>query len=178
MRNRKAKARQISHILLAVLVGSVLFLALSPVFGIRFDVVLSGSMSPSLNTGDLVLVTEAPPIDLKEGDVIVFDSPLGTGLVCHRIVAVGQGSDITFQTKGDSNEDPDPFLVPSASVMGKVQVVVPWMGYVVQYLRGPFGPLLIMALILATMLIPEKETIKQRSSKENGDAEPAAQDKG
>jgi len=178
MEKRKARTKHLSYVILFVLVGFILLLAFSPMIGIRFDVVLSGSMSPSLNTGDLVIVTSTSPPDLKEGDIIVFSSPLGSGLVCHRIVKMEQGNEITFQTKGDNNEDPDPFIVPSTSVVGKVQAGVPMMGYVVQYLSGPFGLLLIISLIVATILIPDANLTKSAKIKEDGDADVVAQGKG
>lgn len=177
MEKRKARTKHLSCVILFVLVGFIFLLAFSPMIGIRFDVVLSGSMSPSLNTGDLVIVTSTSPSDLKEGDIIVFSSPLGSGLICHRILKAEQGSEITFQTKGDNNEDPDPFIVPSTSVVGKVQAGVPLMGYVVQYLKGPLGLLLIISLILATILIPDVNSTKSAKIKEDGDADVAAQGK-
>jgi signal peptidase len=178
MGKRKIGTKNISYGLLVAIVGLVLLLLFSPIVGIRFDTVLSGSMSPALDTGDMVVVTNVAPSELKVGDIIVFYSPITSGLVCHRIIDVEQGSELLFQTKGDNNEDPDPFLISSANVVGKVQADIPSMGYVVQYLRGPFGLLLILSLVLAVIFIPDKEEPKKSENMENCDAKVAVQDKG
>ena len=174
MRTRKKGTKTITRAIFLVLLSFILLLAFSPLFGVRFDVVLSGSMSPTIKTGDSVIVTSISPDDLKAGDIIVFKSPLGNGFVCHRIVMVDRTNGLTFQTKGDANEDPDPFMVNSADVIGKVQVTIPAMGYVVQYIRGPFGILLLISLALATIFIPEKEASVEKKPKENYDAEGGA----
>jgi len=148
---------------LGTMVALVIILAASPLFGVRFDVVLSGSMSPSLDAGDLAMVSPASADQLKVGDVIVFESPLGGGLVCHRIIVVNYGPEITFQTKGDNNEDPDPFMVEPERIVGKVQLSAPYLGYAVQWLRGPLGLLAIVALMALTFVIPSD---KKRKSKE------------
>lgn len=155
MRIRKLKTRHVTYAVLAVLVGLVALLATSPLFGVRFDVVLSGSMSPSLNAGDLVVVVPASLDGLKVGDIVVFKSPLGGDQVCHRLIGIEQGSEITFLTKGDNNEDPDPFVLKSQDIVGKVHAGVPFLGYVIQWLRGPFGLLVIIGLLAAALLIPD-----------------------
>ena len=152
---------------LGLMVALVIILVASPLFGVRFDVVLSGSMSPSLDAGDLVTVSPTSVEQLEIGDVIVFDSPLGGGLVCHRIIAVSEGPDITFQTKGDNNEDPDPFMVEPERIVGKVQFSVPCLGYAVQWLRGPFGLLAIVALMALMFVIPNDGKRSKEKAKED-----------
>jgi signal peptidase I len=61
MKSRRMKAKHIPYVMLALLVGFVILLALSPITGLRFDVILSGSMSSSINVGDLVVVTYHSP---------------------------------------------------------------------------------------------------------------------
>jgi signal peptidase I len=169
MRIKNIKMKRITYALLGLLVGFVILLAVSPITGLRFDAILSGSMSPSMDVGDLVVVAPQSPDDLKVGDVIVFQSPIGNGLICHRIIAITQeDGSLVFHTKGDNNEDPDPFTLQSNSIVGKVQVCIPAMGYVVQWLRGPFGLLAIIALGAAALLIPEKsEDSKKEITKED-----------
>jgi signal peptidase len=47
--------------------------------------------------------------------------------------------DQTFITKGDANEDNDSSPVPFDDVEGKVAFSVPLLGYVVSFLKSPFG---------------------------------------
>ena len=55
-------------------------------FGYKPFIVLSGSMEPSIMTGDMVFVKETDPDSLKVGDVIAYKS--GSAVVTHRIVEV------------------------------------------------------------------------------------------
>ncbi|KKK61416.1 hypothetical protein LCGC14_3014560, partial [marine sediment metagenome] len=48
--------------------------------------------------------------DIKAGDTITFYSPLSEKLTSHRVIAVEDGSSPSFRTKGDANEDADPFM--------------------------------------------------------------------
>jgi signal peptidase len=154
---KRITAKHITYAVMAFLVGLVILLALSPVIGVRFDTILSGSMTPSINVGDLIIVAPHSAGDLEVGDIIVFHSPFGGTLVCHRIIAIEEtGDTLVFHTKGDNNEDPDPFTIQSDSIVGKVQLSVPLMGYAIQWLRGPFGLLAIIAFGAAALLIPEK----------------------
>ena len=51
--------------------------------GYKPFIVLSGSMEPSIMTGDMVFVKETDPDSLKVGDVIAYKS--GSAVVTHRI---------------------------------------------------------------------------------------------
>ena len=74
---KRITAKHITYAVMAFLVGLVILLALSPVIGVRFDTILSGSMTPSINVGDLIIVAPHSAGDLEVGDVIVFHSPFG-----------------------------------------------------------------------------------------------------
>ena len=86
------------HVLSTVLaVGAVSVLvvvAAGPRFGLyRIETVLSGSMQPTLNPGDLIVVTPEPASDVKVGQVISYQIPIGDHHVeSHRIVRVISGS--------------------------------------------------------------------------------------
>lgn len=88
------------------------------VFGIKPAVVLSGSMEPSIRTGDLIFIHEADIGELKEGDVICYLSS-GTA-VTHRIVSVTDGEDGSprFVTQGDANNTEDRLPVTADQVEG------------------------------------------------------------
>jgi len=132
--------KAVSNIGLTILV--ILMLAavgtfLAPRFGWRVDTVLSGSMEPALKVGGVVVTQPVGVEDIREGDVITFYSPLGDRLTTHRVIArvtsiqdtefvqlamatPTEESPVYFRTKGDANEDADPFLVPAENVVGKV----------------------------------------------------------
>lgn len=101
--------------------------------------VLSGSMSPTFNRGDAVVVrklTDAEKQELKEGDIIQFIS--GTRYVVHRIYDItnDEYGNKLFITKGDNNNTIDSGTVSLDRVIGKVSFVIPLIGYPSVWLSG------------------------------------------
>ena len=101
--------------------------------------VLSGSMSPTFNRGDAVIInklTKQEKNELKKGDIIQFIS--GTKYVVHRInkVTNDEYGNKAFITKGDHNNAPDSDQVSLDNVIGKVSFSVPLIGYPSVWLTG------------------------------------------
>lgn len=101
--------------------------------------VLSGSMSPTFNRGDAVIInklTKQEKNELKKGDIIQFIS--GTRYVVHRIYKVtnDEYGNKAFITKGDHNNAPDSDQVSLDNVIGKVSFSVPLIGYPSVWLTG------------------------------------------
>ena len=119
---------------IAVLAGFVMGL-----FKYQPIAVLSGSMSPTFNRGDAVVVnklTTAEKDELKKGDIIQFVS--GTKYVVHRIVDItnDERGNKLFITKGDHNNTIDADKVALENVKGKVSFVIPLIGYPSVWLSG------------------------------------------
>lgn len=143
-----------------------------------FDVVVSSSMKPTLNVGDLLIVHGVDPSQLKIGDIIVFHSPVNPkDLIVHRIIKiVYNNGTYYFGTKGDANYMPDEYrwgtLIPEDLVEGRVLFVIPYLGW----LRIALDPLLhpptnyiltglIIIAILACEVLGTEE--KKNSDEEN-----------
>ncbi len=72
------------------------------------SVVVSDSMVPTMNRGDIVFWVPAAIESVKENDMIVFRSTVHDALVTHRVVEVREGTTgIELITKGDANEYTD-----------------------------------------------------------------------
>jgi signal peptidase I len=114
--------------LLLVLLA-VLGLGLLMASGYRMLVIRSGSMTPALHTGDLVLSRSQPVGSLQPGDVATFHAPaLGGQLVTHRVRSIAvSGNVITVSTRGDGNKVGENW---SASADDHVGVAVGRMRYV------------------------------------------------
>jgi signal peptidase I len=118
------------------------FLALGPhVLGYRTMTMLTASMAPEIEPGDVTVVTPLAVEDVTAGMVIAYHIPIDDHrVVTHRIVSVERGEDgsVTVQTKGDANEALDPW---KATLQGdtawQVQAVVPEIGHLIQALRTP-----------------------------------------
>ena len=88
------------------------------VFGIKPAIVLSGSMEPTIRTGDLIFIHSTDTQELKEGDVICY---LTSGsAVTHRIAGIANGEDglPRYVTRGDANNAEDRLPVTSEQVQG------------------------------------------------------------
>ena len=98
--------------------------------------VISHSMYPALNRGDLILVKEAAPEEIEVGTVVVFRH--GGGLAVHRVVSI-KGETIT--TRGDANpaaDDPITYddIVGRVPTIGDSLVKIPLIGRI-SLLTGP-----------------------------------------
>lgn len=140
---------------LTVAVLAVLFVAPSVVGAEASYTVLSDSMSPSINAGDVVVLRGTDPADITEGDVITYSATRrgGPDRVTHRVVAVEEmDGGRQFRTKGDANEDPDPNPVPAADVIGTVWFTVPMVGYLFVFAGTDLG-LVGLVIVPAILLV-------------------------
>ncbi len=117
---------------------TVFALALTSITFLAFEtipmIVLSGSMQPYMNPGDIVIVYRGVnPEKLEVGDVITFKVHLKRDtVVTHRIVGF-EGDRII--TKGDNNKVKDDFTVKAEDVVGVPVALIPFAGYVVSAIR-------------------------------------------
>jgi len=92
--------------------------------------VLTGSMSPKLPVGSVVVERPVDPQTLKVGDIATYQQRDGN-YVTHRIVAIDNGGGpISLTCQGDANRSPDPTPVPATAIHGKVWFHVPYLGSV------------------------------------------------
>ena len=101
--------------------------------------VLSGSMSPTFNRGDAVVVRKLDDGEkqrLEEGDIIQYQS--GSRYVVHRVVEItnDENGNIQYVTKGDHNNANDTKPVGVDQIVGKVSFVIPYIGYPSVWLSG------------------------------------------
>lgn len=79
-------------------------------------IVLTDSMYPLIESGDLIICHTAEPEEIQVDDVISFFDPAGNGssIVTHRVLEVTeQNGEIAWRTKGDNNNAEDRLLVPA-----------------------------------------------------------------
>lgn len=102
--------------------------------------VLSGSMRPVVDPGDVVVVRPVPTGELRVGDVIVFSAPTpDRATVTHRIIEIVEpGPAPVVRTKGDGNSAADPWQARLAPGTGwRVAFVVPVIGRAINVLSRP-----------------------------------------
>ena len=64
------------------------------------------------------------------------------------------GANATIVTKGDANEDADPYPAAYEDVEGKVAFTAPYLGHAISFLQGPLGWAVII-LLGAVMVVSE-----------------------
>lgn len=116
----------------------------SVVPGWRSVVITSGSMSPSIRTGDVVVAAPSNGEVLSPGAVVVLSDPSRSSLITHRIVALN--ADGSYSTRGDANAKPDSTPLYPDQIVAVGRLRVPFVGLpLVWYRTGAWGKLALWA---------------------------------
>jgi len=130
--------------------GLVLLLALTLPFllGYRNLVVMSGSMEPTIHTGDIVAVRPIQILSAHVGDVLTFRDPENQSrLITHRLRALRiEDGAVMVQTKGDANTAVDTWRMPEDGHVGRVAMDLGGMGYLLSWVSGPLARILSIVL--------------------------------
>lgn len=84
-------------------------------------IVLTDSMFPEIQSGDLIICKTVQPDEVQVGDVIAFFDPAGSGttVVSHRVTKVYQENGmLCWNTKGDNNNTEDSLPVTQEDLVG------------------------------------------------------------
>lgn len=120
-------------VLLAAVVALAAAVLVPRLAGATPYTVLSGSMRPEVQPGDLVVTRPVAFDDIAMGTVITYQLRSGEPLtVTHRVIGRSFGADgqAVLVTRGDANDAPDPEPVREAQVRGAVWYVAPRLGHV------------------------------------------------
>ncbi len=108
----RAAAALVTWIVLGLAVAALATVTLGPRLGLfQVETVLSGSMQPVFEPGDLLVVVPEPLSAVRAGQVLSFHAPTPDHRVeTHRVVRViNPGLHPVIVTKGDANAAPDPW---------------------------------------------------------------------
>ncbi|WP_053361522.1 signal peptidase I [Bacillus sp. FJAT-27251] len=123
------------------------------VFGYKPLTILSNSMQPTFDAGDVILINTE--VDPKVNDVITYKHPDGI-LVTHRAIdMVEENGQNLFVTQGDNNNVKDDLLIPRKDILGVQKIIVPGAGYIAKFVAGPIGFFLLVAVPLLLVIIIE-----------------------
>ncbi|MEM1526382.1 MAG: signal peptidase I [Ignisphaera sp.] len=159
----KTTARKIANVLPTTITITISVGLLAMILnGVLPLVIISGSMRPLYDVGDIVFVKVGEQVKLN--DVVAYK--LSNGLVVvHRIIEVRyQG----YILKGDANPDPDPYIVKKEQIIGKIIGAIPRIGWIAIVLREGFkhisNPVATSVLLTGLTLIAGLIIIRRRSS--------------
>ena len=139
-------------------------------------IVLTDSMYPVIESGDLIICHTEEPENIQTGDVIAFFDPAGNGttIVTHRVLEVtDQDGQLAWRTKGDNNNTEDRLLVPADKLVAVYEGTrIPGAGNVALFMQTTPG--LIVCVVCPILLLVGYDMIRRRlyekSSKNDTDA--------
>ncbi len=165
----RKKIKEIISILIvvALLAPAIIYLIPFVVDGYYSSVIMSGSMEPAVQVGSIVVTQKIDVDNVKAGDIIVFHRSDSKTL--HRVVdKIVENDSYYFRTKGDANEDPDPWLVQPEQIQGALLLTIPYYGYLLYYAGTPIG-FMFMVIVPAALLIGNevKKIIQLKKGRKN-----------
>lgn len=125
------------------------------VFGIKTYVIVSGSMQPELDIGDIVVVKEVNESELQSGDIISYRE--GQSVITHRIIGIENlENKKLFKTKGDSNNTEDFVAIAMSEIEGKVINSISGLGKIALMLQDKVVIIFIMIVFYAYFVRSDK----------------------
>lgn len=119
-------------------------------------IVLTDSMYPEIESGDLIIVRQIDPAAVKVGDVISFFDPAGNGtsVVTHRVIEIVTEDGVTkWRTRGDNNNTEDRELVPMENLVGVWEDTrIAGAGNVAMFLQSTPGLIVCIACPIALLV--------------------------
>lgn len=149
--------------LLVVLISLIAFSArFNLPGGFRAYSVLTGSMEPVIQTGSLI-VTFFPTSTnhIRANGVITFEEPgYENKFITHRVSKVVDSKPgVVYQTKGDANNSPDPWLITYGRIKGVYLMHFPYLGALLEFIRSPLGIFIFVVIPVLLIVLDESKNI-------------------
>lgn len=134
----KAKKRLYTGATVAAVALAIAFVMLvSGVLPYKMIVIVTGSMTGTIDKGDAVIYRTYDGQTLQTDDVIVFEKD--GALIVHRIVDItNRDGEIRYSTKGDANDSVDSGYITDGQIVGLVKLKIINMGYPSIWIRSLF----------------------------------------
>lgn len=113
-------------------------------------------MNPTIDTGSIIIVKKQDYYDV--GDAVSY-STLVDGketIITHRIVSIGGN---VYVTKGDANVAVDRAIILPRLIIGKVVVIIPYVGYILSWVKSSLGVIFAIILPASAIIITEMLSI-------------------
>ena len=136
-----------------------------PSFGGKLPlIVLTDSMYPVIESGDLIICQTTDAETIEVGDVISFFDPAGNGttIVTHRVIEVlEKDGELAWRTKGDNNNAEDRLTVSASKLVAVYEGFrIPGFGNVALFMQT--APGLIVCVVLPILLLVGYDMIRRK----------------
>jgi len=139
------------------------------IFGHQIYIVRSNSMSPTFETGSLLLVKHVDTSSIQVNEIITFKEKNDSVATTHRVVKILNDNGLQFVTRGDANNVDDPMPVSADEVVGRVVFWIPYIGYLLGFIRTKEGLLVFIIvpalIIIITQIISFIREVKKKEDK-------------
>ena len=120
--------------------------------GIKIFTVLTGSMIPVYNIGDILIVKDVDAENIKTDDDVVYKGEKGSfknKTVTHRVLSIEKKDDGNYKiiTKGVANRAQDP-EINQTQILGKVVGKIPIVNWILRVITNIYTWAIIPAIIL------------------------------
>lgn len=184
---KKKKHGKLFKIIDSILVFFVLFCIISlsigaskgdmpSVFGLSISKVQTGSMEPTLDIGDIVLIKSANFDDISVDDIVVYKSEEFNIFIIHRVIEKND-NDRTLVTKGDNNPAADTEIVTEDMISGEYRKTMFNMGGSTVFDNKAQLFMILMVLVFLVVIVQainiaityklEKEKIQKKEKESN-----------
>lgn len=178
----KTLCRTIQNIIIILIILFVLIALTTIAFpkssgflGYKIYTVVSGSMEPELNIGDVMLVKDVPSESINIGDIVVYQGlaeQFRGRIITHKVVnKVYTDGEFIFTTKGTTNVLEDP-KVSEEQIYGKVIYVMIIPSLIRKAMNSMVGFIFIIGLPLLAMMLFESKELREllgNKKKKGGD---------
>lgn len=155
------KFKFVVDIILVIIIYNIILVSIScinkieeiNIFGYTGYRIITESMKPNINSGDVVLVKtiNGDKEEIKKGDVITFRKNLE--VITHRVIDIEENNgENVYVTKGDNNNLEDQERVEKSELLGKVVVVIPYLGNIIGILENKIIFLILVLIFLILLL--------------------------
>lgn len=149
MKERKQKKKQGGGLLfkawaaLSVIIVAVSIAIIIALFGVRFlgltpYSIASDNMSPELKQGDLAYIAEVEPAGIEEGSVVAYELDSGSNITASRVLTNDREQKV-LTVLGDMHPASRGTRVAYETVVGEIDLFIPYLGYVYDFIRTPKG---------------------------------------
>ena len=128
--------------------------------GIKTFSIVSGSMKPTINIDDIIIVKECGMEELEINDIITFN--VDNELITHRIINTEyMDNNLIYTTKGDNNEVTDIKKITYNQIEGKYVGKIPKLGKLLNFIKNKYVFYSIL-FVLLVCVYEEKKQINRR----------------
>lgn len=140
--------------------------------GVRIFNILSESMVPKYQVGDVLISKYVEPKDIKQGDDLVYKGEVGTftgKVITHQVIKIeNDGSKYKFHTKGIANDQEDP-IVGENQIYGVVVYKTVVLSFIFKILNNLYGFYFLVFVPLVIIIFVQIVKIIKSMKKNNKD---------